>query len=263
MFHRHARNELTWRELVSPRAMVQFTLGDAWGSLPTTLAMAGFFLGAVLMLFLVKKLLQVILLRKEVSGRWVLIQHNEATHQDRWRREPVHRYGTLVHLALETLFFFGIGVAGLFAASVGDINIWATSIGSVGIGIIGTYVFGSGLQQVGSGYFMLLSNMISVGEYWEVCGRPGVEGFVTRITPTFIELEKRDEETNTARLVRIPAAQIVSGIMCRNYSKEADEQRVFTEDGELPSSSSSSSSYSSYTLLRNRKKTGGGAESLI
>lgn len=231
MFHQHTR-ELTWGDLISPRAMAQFTLGDAWGSLPTTLAMAGFFIGGVVLLWLIKRFLSWVLLHREFQRRWVLVKTKIESGKKvgEWQQEPIHSYGTIVHVILETLFFFGIGVAGLFAASVGNVNIWATAIGSVGIGIIGTYVFGGGLQQVGSGYFVLLTSMITVGEYWEISGQKGIEGRVTRICATYIELECADEEDQTCRLVRIPMTVVLGGCMSRLYHKEVYAGEVAVSD---------------------------------
>ena len=220
---------IRWGDLISPRALYQYTLTDAVNSLPTLMAMGGFFLLAMLILIAGKTLLKWIFLGQEMHKKYILEKRdvNKETGKAEcvWIEAPVHHYGSLAHLAIESFFFIGLIIAALFAFAIGDMNLWQSAIGSVGIGIIGTYVFGAGLQQIGAGYFFLLFNFMSYGEYWEQVG--GVlGGRVARITVFFVEFEKFDPESQGALLERAAMISIVTGNWRRNYYKEENEPHV-------------------------------------
>jgi len=219
------RRAIRWGDLVSPREMYYFTLSDAVGSLPTLLAMAGFFIACVIVVFAIKKALEWILLPRERHRKYVLENTGERDAQNRvikvWRKMPVTHYGSIVHLALEGVFFIAIIISALFAAAIGNVNIWQSAIASVGIGIIGTYVLGIGLQQAGAGFFFFLTNAMSVNEYWILVGG-GIEGRVSRITPFFVELMGLDTGRH-GRLQRVSMMSVLSGNWERSFYKEAHE----------------------------------------
>lgn len=220
---------IRWGDLLSPRAMYAYTLHDAWKSIPTLMAMAGFFLVAMLVLYIGKRILQWVFLGREMQRKYILEKRIVDKETGRveciWVEAPVHHYGSVAHLVIETFFFLGMIIAALFAFAIGDMNLWQSAIGSVGIGIIGTYVFGAGLQQIGAGYFFLLFNFMEYGEYWEqVGGQMG--GRVARITAFFVEFEKYDPESQSALLERAAMISIVTGNWRRNYHKEEHEPRV-------------------------------------
>jgi len=227
MVREHA---IRWGDLISPRAMYQYTLTDAVNSLPTLLAMGGFFLLAMVILLAGKILLKWVFLRNEMHKKYVLEKReiNKETGKAEcvWMEAPVHHYGSIAHLAIESFFFVGLIIAALFAFAIGDMNLWQSAIGSVGIGIIGTYVFGAGLQQIGAGYFFLLFNFMSYGEYWEQVGGGQLGGRVARVTAFFVEFEKLDPESQCALLERAAMISVVTGNWRRNYYKEEHEPRV-------------------------------------
>jgi hypothetical protein len=217
---------IRWGDLISPREMYAFTLGDAVGSLPTLLAMGGMLIGCAVLVFSIKKLLEYILLPRERHCKYVLEEvdkDNNGTRKTRWRKVAVKFYGSIVHLVLETLFFFGLVVSALFAAAIGDINIWQSPIGSVGIGLIGTYIFGPGLQQVGNGYFFFLTQAMEVGEYWVLVGG-GIEGRVSRISPFFVEFMSIGE--GHGRLQRVSMSTVMGANWTRDFYKEKHEPIV-------------------------------------
>jgi hypothetical protein len=222
------RRTLRWGDLISPREMWAFTLADAWGALPTLLAMAGFFLGAVLVIYLVKKGLEWLLLPSERFKKYVLEDTQDRNGQGQvmkvWRKMPISHYGSIAHLVLETLFFAGILISALFAAAVGNLNLWESPIASVGIGLIGTYILGPGLQQLGCGYFFFLCNAMAVGEYWILIGG-GVEGRVTRISPFFVEMMSVDAAKH-GRLHRVSMITVMTASWERSFFKEAHEPIV-------------------------------------
>ncbi|RLC97571.1 MAG: hypothetical protein DRI46_12760, partial [Chloroflexi bacterium] len=216
-----------WGDLISPRAMYSFTISDAVNSLPTLLAMGGCFLGGIIIIYIIKCLLLWWAFRKQ-NKKYILdsvkTAGKEITNKV-WIIVPIHNFGTVWHLLVESMFSIGVVVVALFAAAVGDINIWQSPIATVGIGLIGTYVFGQGLQQMGSGYFFFLTNSMSYGEYWELIGST-VEGRVSRISIFHVEFETFDVTTQSAVLIRTPMTTIMSGNWKRNYHKEQHAVRV-------------------------------------
>jgi small-conductance mechanosensitive channel len=222
------RRAIRWGDLISPREVAEFTIGDAWGSLPTLFAMAGVFLGCVLLIYLIKKLLEYIFLPKERWKKYVLEETKEKNAQGRvikqWRKMDSSRYGSIWHLVLETLFAFGLVISALFAAAIGNVNIWQSAIASIGVGAIATYVLGNGLQQLGSGFFMFLNNAISVGEYWVLVGQQ-IEGRVTRITPFFIEMMALDSGGHGC-MHRVSMSTALNSNWQRNFYREAHEPTI-------------------------------------
>lgn len=208
-----------WGDLISPRAMFDFTLADAWGALPTLLAMGGFFLGGLAIILLIKWILKLIFLRKEYHTREVLVRDG-AGGTARWVEMPVNRLGSIIHLVIETLFIIAFFILVLFTFAIGNFNLWTSGIGTVGISLVGTYIFGIGLQQVGAGYFFLITNYMSYGEYWEMSGNQTVGGRVSYINPFFVEFEILDPEAQSAVYVRVPMTQIIGGMWVRNPLKE-------------------------------------------
>jgi hypothetical protein len=229
-------HNVRWSDFASPKDVIGFTLSDAWQSLPTLLAMAGFFLVGIFVLVIAKKLLQWLFLGSYVH-RYILERVLKSSSSARkpvtyWMKAPFHNYGTMIHLLITSMFLLGIGVLGIFTASIGGINIWSSPLASVGIGLNGTYIFGIGLQQVGSYYFVLWFGGMSYGEYWRLVQSP-VEGRVSRITPFFIELESLDPNTTACRMFRISMTTVLNGHWERDYHKEIHEPKVSRYD--LPS----------------------------
>lgn len=222
------KTRLRWNDLLSPREVAEFTLGDAVGAIPTLLAASGIFLACIIVWVVMKKLATWFLLREQQPKKYVLeaSERKDGKLIKKWAVAPIHRMGSIIHLAIETVFFVGLLLIALFAGSVAGINVWASAVGALAISVMGTYIFGGGLQQVGSGYCVFVMNSVSYDEYWVVTGTPA-EGWVVRITPFFIELESADTANNgAARMFRVPMSTVLGGIMERNYHKEKYGTRV-------------------------------------
>lgn len=231
---RLVEHNLRWGDLASPRAVIEFTLGDAWNSLPTLLAMGGFFVVGIFILLIGKRLLNWIFLGR-YNHKYLLDRLRKDPSSGKpytyWTKAPVHNYGTFMHLIITTFFLLGVGILGIFTAAIGGINLWSSPIASIGVGLIGTYVFGAGLQQIGSYYFVLWFGGMTYGEYWVLVGSP-VEGRVSRITPFFIELENLDTESQSARTFRVSMVKVLNADWEHNYHKE--KYALHVSEYELP-----------------------------
>lgn len=229
---------IAWGDLVSPRAMWSFTLGDASGAIPTLLAMGGIFLACLFALYIVKRLVVWMLnmCRRPYTLHKYILKKQEPVKgaklvKKTWERTDatVHRFFNYMHLAVESLFFVGIVVSVLFVAAIGNINVWENPIAISMLGIVITYIFGSGLQQVGAGYFFYMNNLMTPGEWWSQIGG-GIDGRVCSITPFYVEFEARDPEHGGALLQRSSMMDVVMGRWQRNYRKESDEEPVTKEE---------------------------------
>jgi hypothetical protein len=227
--------ELRFTEI---REAYLFTVYDAWGALPTILAMVGIFIGMVAVMYGLKKLLEMGFLYWQQPKRRVVTKCTECpgkkgTFDLTW--DPVHdsSLGSIAHVVLETLFATGIVVAALFAGAVGDVNIWQSPIAATGIAVIVTYILAGGLQQIGSGFFFFLQNLMVYDQYWELAGSPNVGGRIDRITPFYVEFIGIDAATRTTVSIRVPMTTVISSIWKRNYQKEKYELRYSADPDEL------------------------------
>lgn len=213
---------IRWSDLVSPRAVYAFTLQDAGAALPTLLAMAGFFILCLLVLLIFRKIFSYIFFDRFMPQKYVLVRCEKCREGTRavWKKSSHSSLSSVGHLFIETVFFVGVIVASLFSASIGNVNIWDSPIALTIIGTIVAYIFGGGLQQVGSAYFVYAAVYMVVGEWWEETGTHE-GGTVHRITPFFVEFARFDEEQQGAIFSRVPMSTILNGKFQRNMVKEA------------------------------------------
>lgn len=213
-----ADHRIRWGDLISPRAMYTFTLGDAWSAIPTLLAMGGFFVLAIVLIVAFKKICNWLIDYSVAKQKYVLVKVDNGVRK--WKEASHSSVRSMLHVLLETIVFGLIVTAAFFAASIGNTNIWDSPIALSVIGMIVTYVFGSGLQQIGSGYFVYAFNGMVVGEYWETAGAHDLGGVVHRITIFYVEFARFDIEHQCACFLRIPMSTILNGSYERNMAKE-------------------------------------------
>lgn len=217
-----------WKDLVSPRAMYEFTLADAWGALPTLLAMGGLFLLSCVIIFVVKKLIEWLLLCGQQRKKYVLIntQHDPKTDmvvKRIWRPFSRGSYGSIVHVCLESMFFIALVIAGFFACSVGGVNIWESPLALSAVTIVITYIFGSVLQSAGSGWGVFITNSFVYGEYWVMEGS-NIEGFVGYMNPFHMELERIDQVTSCIKIHRVSMLTAFTANWTHDIHKEKHEK---------------------------------------
>ncbi len=226
---------MRWGDLVSPRAVFEYTFSDAWNALPGLFAIYGILTGGILVLWLIKKALEWVILDRKIPSKYVLVachtcKDDPNQKELEWRPTSTHTAGSILHVVLELVFFVGSTIVCLFAASIAGVNLWQSAIASIGIGLIGTYVFASGLGLLGSGLFFFLMNYFVIGQWWERSGAASEGGRVRRITAFYVEFERIDKETGGALFVRVPMTTVILGSWEQNLYKEEYEQRVTRDE---------------------------------
>ncbi len=229
-------NTLRWGDLVSPRAVYEFTLADAVASLPSLLAMAGLFVLSVLFLYIGKRILEWILLCGSRSPKYVKDRSYDVgvdgkrkrKQAQQWIRLPTHTWGSMAHLIIETLFFLGMGVIAVFVAALGGINLWQSQLAYAGIGIIVTYIFGMGLQTAGAGYFVAGTAIQCLGEWWELDGSPNIYGRVSVVTPFFVYLDRLHKEKGSTQTIRVNMVTVWNGNWIRSYADELHAEPAYS-----------------------------------
>ncbi len=218
-------HRIRWGDLISPRALYTFTLQDAFAAIPTLLTMGAFFIIALILIIILKKILNWVVDRRTAKSKYVLVRKGKDGKRH-WKEDIHSSLQSMAHVAIETLVFGLIVVAAFFSASIGNVNIWESPIALSVIGMVITYIFGSGLQQIGSGYFVYAFNGMVVGEWWEVAGSHEQGGIVHRVTIWYVEFVRMDAESQCACFLRIPMQSILNGSFERNLYKEMNASEV-------------------------------------
>lgn len=194
--------------------------------------MAGFFFVGALIVWLVKRALMWLFLRRYLRKRYALrrvdaVPRKDGTTRFRrcWREVPTHTYGSLMHVGIELLSVAGYLIAVYFSGSVGNVNVWqhSTSL-SIILGIV-SIVFMPALQQFGAGAIVLLTCKVAHGEYYEVNGT-NIEGRVSSMSMWDVEFEVADKPTGAAVFHLVPMATILAATLTRNLTKEREAPRV-------------------------------------
>jgi hypothetical protein len=209
--------------------MYSFTLGDAWGALPTLLAMSGFFVVALAVVWLVRWLIMWLFLwrncRKRLALQSVETDKADGTIRKVWRELPHRTLGTYAHALIETLTVLGILTGLFFAAAIGGINMWQHSTSMSIISAIVIYAFTPGLQLWMAGYILRSTGKLALDEFWEVVGT-GIGGRVEYIGMFEVELSAYDEEKQCAVFFTIPTLTVINGNLKRNPFRELHDPRV-------------------------------------
>ena len=218
---------LRWSDL-SPRAIYEFTVSDAFLSLPQLVAMAGFFLSGLLVMWILKKLLEFFLLILPGNeDRSVYAVDAYKKTERHWTYLTSSRAGNWFHLIIETVFISGVFVVCLFTGAIGNVKIWESPVAVASLSIVISYIFAPGLNQMGAGFFCFLFTMMPHNQYWEMTsGELG--GFVKSATPIYVELESIHPHTKTALVVRVPMVTVIAATWQRNIHKEVHTRRVLS-----------------------------------
>jgi len=159
---------------------------------------------------------------------WVL-KEKKNNHKD-WIKRPSRSCGNIGHLVFLTLFYGGLVIIVWLASASAGFNPWTSAAASLGLSIIATYAFGTPLGLLGSGYFIHLTNAISVGEFYEFAGMGEAwEGKVVGIYSMWVELARFNDEKDkqTGELIYMPISTFLTTPRKRNWKKEAALEEQF------------------------------------
>jgi len=202
---------------------VAYSVRDVFQGLPYALIAMGVFVGGLFLWNILFMILERIALRKERGTAWIL-EKKATTEGDhifsKWMKRPSWSWSSLWHFLLQTLFFGGIVMIIWLAGASAGFNPWTTAAASLGMTLAGTYIFATPLSLLGSGYFLIMSNSIAVGQYWEFLGMPGWDGRIHAIYYMEVEMERYDEEKGRGELMSIPISQFLSTPRKRIWEKE-------------------------------------------
>lgn len=232
-------NRVRWEDLASPRDFLGATFEDAIATIPTLIVMCLCLLAGFIVLYIVKKLVLWAFMKcaRQRYGykKWIAktIEQKPGSKFAKivWESKESHYMFNYIHIFIESLFFIGLLITILLAASFGGINVWQNPIALSVITVAVGYVFAAGLQQLGSGYFFFLTNYMSPGEWWEQVGG-GISGRVINITPFYVEFETLNIERTGALIQRAGMSTVIMSNWQRNYQKEDKELVVTAEDDE-------------------------------
>ena len=207
--------KLELAHLLQPRVLVEFAQDHLWDRLPWALLALGVVFGGALVIWIIKLILSRIFIPK-YRERYVLLRE-EKSGEKFYTPTRRMRWGSFAHLMLETFFFVSIVIVLWIAAHIAGFNFWTSSLVGVGLGAVGTYIFGAALQNIGAGYFVFLTDkveegwFISVGQY---------KGRIIEIHPLYVEIEAKDPVTKGALHHQIPMIMLLSTVVTRYYYEE-------------------------------------------
>jgi len=200
--------------LLQPRVLARFAHDQLWERLPWALLSLAVVIVGFAAVYFAKLLLKMCCLSAKYREKYVLVKRRGnhkvfvATTRKRW--------GSVAHLMLETFFFVGVVIVLWIGAHVAGFNFWTSSFVGVGIGLVGTYIFGTALQNIGAGYFVFLTDKIEEGWYIKVAG---VEGRVIEIHPLYVEIENH-AKSGGALHHQVPMVHILTSVLTRDFNAE-------------------------------------------
>ena len=202
------------------KIVVDFNNDHMFERLPWALLAIGIFLGGCVVLFIMKRAFKACFLNPKYRTNWVLRRTHQLPNgrvQGEWVQETHHPMGSFKHLIIEVFFLICLVITIWVAAHVAGFNFWSSSLVGVGLGLVGTYMFGAAIQALGAGIFIYMTNKLEEQMYVEV---DGVEGMIRELHPLYAELEYMDKESHGMIHVQVPMTRLLTSIVKRNFSKE-------------------------------------------
>ena len=187
--------------------------------LPWALLAIGIALGGIIVLWIFKSLLKCCCLPRKYRDKYVLFEEtdNDGKKKPIWVKTTGKPWNSVKHLFLEVAFFIATAIVLWIASAVAGFNFWTSSIVGVGLGLVGTYVFGTPLRTLGSSIFVYSKDLVEEGFYIQI---ENVEGRVVELHPLGAELEAIDRTTGAAMMVHVPMDKFLTEIWVRKYREE-------------------------------------------
>lgn len=220
-----ADDVLTLWHLINPRLLVEFTGPTVWERLPWALLAFGTAIGGLIVVYvLVKVILGYCCLPSKYNDRLVWSGTNEQG-KDVYKRETRNTSGSYKHVILETLFFVGCFIVLWIASFVAGFNLMSSSLMSIGIGLVATYMFGVVIQNMGSGYWVYVTDKFEEFQYVRSATNPLVHGLINEMHPMFVILQQEKEEGGGLLEIQVPMTDMLSGTWIRDFAAEAKARR--------------------------------------
>lgn len=215
-----------WSILRTPVEVV-YTLGTAFDGIVYAVYTAAILTVGLVVWYGIFWLVEYLVFRKERGSTYVLKESNG--REKVWMERPSRSCGNIGHLVIQTLFYGGLVIIVWLASASAGFNPWTSAAASLGLSIIATYALATPLSLLGTGYFIHLSNAISVGEFYEFYGMGDQwEGRVIAIYSMWVEMVRFNSEKDkmTGELIYMPISTFLSTPRKRVWKKEcvAEEQ---------------------------------------
>jgi len=221
-----ADDVLTLWHLVNPRLLIEFTGPTIWERLPWALLAFGTAVGGMIAVYIVVKvILAYCILPSKYHDRLVWSGVDPQTNKDIYIREAKNTSGSYKHVFIETLFFVGIFLAAWIGASVAGFDLLSSSLMTVGIGLIATYMFGVVIQNMGSGYWVYVTDKFEEFQYIRNAANPLVHGMINEMHPMFIILQQEKENGGGLCEIQVPMTDMLSGTWIRDFNEEGKARR--------------------------------------
>lgn len=230
-----ADDVLTMWHLVDPKLLLEFSGPTMFQRLPWALLAVGIAGGgSIFVYFFVKVFLAYCCLPRKYHDRLVWSGVDEVTGESQFIRETRNKSRSCRHVIIETLFMAGIFLVLVIAASVAGFNLLNSSIMTIGLGLIGSYMFAVVIQNMGSGYWVYVTDKLEEFQYYRMASNPTVHGMINEMHPLYVILQ-RDNDTNDGLLeIQVPMCMMLTNIWIRDFKAEAiARKRMEVEKEEL------------------------------
>lgn len=216
-----AEDVLTLYHLIHPRELISrlYDYPELWHRLPWALLAFGVAVGGIIFVYLFKSILACGLPHR-YNESYVLSGRKNGKH--RYVRRRTHNSRSYYRVFLETFFIVGVFLVIWIACWVAGFNFLSSPLMSVGMGLIGSYMFGVAIQQFGSGYWVNVEAMVAEEQYlrFPLLG-PEAHGRVTEIHPFFILLQRLNAKGTGLEDIKISMSDVMTQTMVRDYEEEA------------------------------------------
>lgn len=226
-----AEDVLTLWHLVNPKLFVDFTGPTIWERLPWALLALGVAIGGSIVTYiLVKKVLAYCCLPRKYHDRLVWAGVDEQTGKGRFVHETRNSGRSYAHVILETLFFTGVFFSLWIGASVAGFNLLNSTLMSIGLGLIGTYMFAAAIQNMGTGYWVYLTDKVEEFQYYRLATMPHVHGMITEMHPLFVLLQRENDTGDGLLEIQVPMSMMLTDIWIRDFKLESEMRADMDKD---------------------------------
>lgn len=219
-----AEDVLTMWHLLNPAHLAKMASETVWHRLPWALLAIGTGIGGIIVIFVIKSILSVAL-PKKYRERLVLSGIDEKTGKPIFTQEQHHRLRSYYRVFIETVFFVGIALVLWIASYVGGFDVLSSSLISVGFGLVGTYMFATVIQQMGSGYWVYMTDKVEEGQYLRFPTlSPYIHGRLTELHPLYGILQRTNDAGDGLLEIQVPMSDLLGSHVIRDFKAEAQHE---------------------------------------